>query len=403
MSFIDRRDENRPATGEVPFRLNEVFFSRTDARGVIAAANYLFRRVAGFEWEEMLGAPHKIIRHPDMPKAVFWLLWNTIQSGKPIGAYVKNRAKDGLYYWVFAVVMPCPGGYLSVRIKPSSTVFDLVKDEYATLLKAEQEQGGSPEESAKLLLSRLRELGFDSYASFASHALCEELIARDQGLENQPDATITKFRRLLDEAKTLKDETTGLVGDFATMRTIPNNMRVIASRLEPTGGPVSTLSKNYSSSSQETSDWFEKYVVGQDSNFSTIKDTIETCLFLECMARILTEAVSQLNAERRWLGKVDMAGERALLNTLRTDYVDLSASGQAQVTDEAERILKACKNMHRQMLGLSTTRVMCKIERARLASDGGALDDIITQLDMFQTRIVSRLNNISRHADAIYS
>ncbi len=104
MSFVERRDTYRPPTGEAPFKIDETFYSRTDERGVIKSGNFVFRRVADYSWDEMIGAPHKIIRHPDMPKAVFWLLWDTIKRGEAIGAYVKNLAKDGLYYWVFAVV-----------------------------------------------------------------------------------------------------------------------------------------------------------------------------------------------------------------------------------------------------------------------------------------------------------
>ena len=102
----ERREEPRPTKGEAPFGLGEVFFSRTDQRGVIKTGNYVFKRVSNYEWEELIGAPHKIIRHPDMPKAVFWLLWDAIAKGKPVGAYVKNRAKDGLHYWVYACVVP---------------------------------------------------------------------------------------------------------------------------------------------------------------------------------------------------------------------------------------------------------------------------------------------------------
>lgn len=82
MTFNDRRLNTRPAQGEAPFGLHEVFISRTDERGVIKAANYVFKRVTHYEWEELLGAPHKIIRHPDMPKGVFQLFWDTLKRGE---------------------------------------------------------------------------------------------------------------------------------------------------------------------------------------------------------------------------------------------------------------------------------------------------------------------------------
>ena len=117
----------KPRSGEVPFGFEELFYSRTDKRGVIQAGNDIFQRIAGFDWSEMLGAPHKIVRHPDTPRAVFRILWDALAKGYPMGAYVKNRTKSGDFYWVFAVVMPIEEGFLSLRMKPSSPTFDVVR------------------------------------------------------------------------------------------------------------------------------------------------------------------------------------------------------------------------------------------------------------------------------------
>ena len=80
---------------EVPFTFDELFFSRTDWRGVILAGNSVFQRVSLYRWDELIRKPHNVIRHPDMPKGVFWLLWDTIKNGEPIGAYVGSFAGGG--------------------------------------------------------------------------------------------------------------------------------------------------------------------------------------------------------------------------------------------------------------------------------------------------------------------
>jgi PAS domain S-box-containing protein len=80
--------------------------SKTDIKGRITYANKTFCDVAGYAEAELLGQPHSIIRHPDMPRAVFKLLWDTILDGREVFAYVKNLAKSGAYYWVFAHVTP---------------------------------------------------------------------------------------------------------------------------------------------------------------------------------------------------------------------------------------------------------------------------------------------------------
>ncbi len=401
MSYIEKRNEIRPATGEAPFSLDEVFFSRTDARGVIEAGNYVFRRVAGYDWAEILGAPHKIIRHPDMPRAVFWLLWDRIRRGEPIGAYVKNRARDGLYYWVYAVVAPAGDGYLSARIKPSSDLLALIEAEYAALRALELEQDISPEDSAKRLLARLKKLGFADYDKFAAHALSHEILSRDQGLSIAQDTKILGFRRILKAADRLQNETAALVDEFHAMRTIPHNMQVIASRLEPTGGPVSTLSKNYGAISREMSDWFEANVVGTGSTFATIHGTVNASMFLEGIARILHECEVQLNDERRQLGEVDLEGERRILSRQVADYVDKSRRGISRVREEADRIRRACDTMQRHVLGLSTTRVLCKIESGRTIGTGDALSDIISQLGTFQERINAKLERIASESQDI--
>ena len=99
--------------------------SETDAKGNVTFANDDFCKMAGYELDELLGQPHSIVRHPDMPKAAFKSLWETVQRGEIWTGYVKNSVKGGNgFYWVYATVYPfetCDGskGYLSCRRKPS--------------------------------------------------------------------------------------------------------------------------------------------------------------------------------------------------------------------------------------------------------------------------------------------
>ncbi|MEC7763620.1 MAG: PAS domain-containing protein [Pseudomonadota bacterium] len=401
MTFQEKRQEFRPTSGEAPFGLDEVFFSRTDARGVIESGNYVFRRVAHYEWDQLLGAPHKIIRHPDMPRAVFWLLWDTIKRGEPIGAYVKNQSQDGLYYWVYAVVMPNGSGYLSARVKPSSPLFHKIQTEYAAIREIERNDKIEPEDSARLLIDRLKDHGFANYAACAAHALATELTARDQGLNRPTDPRTDALSETLDHAEALRQETEGLIRDFNAMRTVPHNLRVIASRMEPTGGPISTLSKNYGIMSRDMFDWFEKHVLGEDSNFSSIKSSVVHTLLIQGLSRLLNACDQQLTFERRKLGNTDIERERDILRNLVISYKADSDAAIALVQEEARRILSACDTMERHVLGLSTTRVMCKIEGARLPKSGESLTDIIGQLKVFQDRISTRLDRIMRLGNEI--
>lgn len=112
---------------EVTFSENEELVSTTDKRGVITYANDVFCRVAGFTPDELIGKNHNIVRHPDMPKAAFADLWDLVAKGKSWRGAVKNRCKDGRYYWVDAFVTPIYEngelvGYQSVRSKLSNEV-----------------------------------------------------------------------------------------------------------------------------------------------------------------------------------------------------------------------------------------------------------------------------------------
>jgi PAS domain S-box-containing protein len=175
---------------ERPFDLEELFISTTDAKGVIRMSNKVFVRVSGYEGDELVGQAHNVVRHPHMPRAVFDLFWEFLGAGRMVAAYVKNLATDGAHYWVMAVAAPVPGGYISVRLKPTSDSFAAVQDIYADVLAVESAtEGGDPKRrkaaiaAGRLRLEqRLRDAGFGSYEAFMRAALATEVRARQAAL-----------------------------------------------------------------------------------------------------------------------------------------------------------------------------------------------------------------------------
>lgn len=120
-----------PITGkEVTFPDDEIIVSKTNLKGHITYANKLFLDISGYSEAEVLDKPHNIIRHPDMPRCIFKLLWDTISAGNEIFAYVINRCKNGDHYWVYAHVTPSKGesgkilGYHSNRRVPDRKILD---------------------------------------------------------------------------------------------------------------------------------------------------------------------------------------------------------------------------------------------------------------------------------------
>lgn len=185
---------------ERDFKLHELFFSTTDLNGKVQNGNEVFTRISGYSSEELRGKPHSIIRHPEMPRVVFRLLWRRIQAGTPIAAYVKNRAKDGLPYWVLAYVTPIPNSYLSVRFKPTTQFFQVVSNLYTELRRVEREIETQPgrtkdeaiEASHAMLVKALNGLGFPDYDSFIETALFAEFSSRRATLEAEGGAVHTK-------------------------------------------------------------------------------------------------------------------------------------------------------------------------------------------------------------------
>lgn len=178
------------------FAPQELFFSLTDDKGRIRYGNQVFTRVAGYSEEELLGQPHNIIRHPDVPRSVFRLLWDYLEAGKTIAAYVKNLAADGRYYWVLAAVTPCRDGYLSVRLNPSSPLFEAAQQAYADTLKVEtplEAEHGKPyaiQMSLEHLSGLIADAGFNSYDDFMRAALRAELTARAEFVESRATSSL---------------------------------------------------------------------------------------------------------------------------------------------------------------------------------------------------------------------
>ncbi len=159
-----------PPTGqERVMKQDDFIISKTDTKGRITYCNEIFMDMAMMTEAELLGKPHSIVRHPDMPKVVFKLLWEQVSAGKEIFAYVKNLSKDGSFYWVYANVTPSFDkndtiiGYYSVRIKPSNSALDIIKPLYQKLLEIENSQGLVASE--KYLQTVLKEKGV-SYDEF---------------------------------------------------------------------------------------------------------------------------------------------------------------------------------------------------------------------------------------------
>ena len=263
----------QPKNVEAKFNVDEIFFSSTDLKGIILSGNRVFFDVAKYEPEELIGSPHNIVRHPDMPKTIFKLLWDYIKGKKPIVAYVKNLAKDGSFYWVVALVLPIIGKdgkikkYLSIRVKPTSKYFEIIPALYKKLKEVENKYG--VDDAISYLSEELEKLGFDSYDDFMYSVLREEILSKAdvlkvksidiypkdefsraiyaifkfaKDIDNIYDEIYSKIGKLEEFGKILKEKSEYIFNLTDNIRLISLNSSVESFKLGSDGASFSVLS-----------------------------------------------------------------------------------------------------------------------------------------------------------------
>jgi PAS domain S-box-containing protein len=138
-----KKSQISPSGLERVLKEQDFIVSKTDLKGRITYGNRAFADYAGYTEAEFLGQAHNLVRHPDMPRAVFKLLWDRISQHQEVFAYVKNMAKDGSHYWVIANVTPSYDvagelvGYFSVRRRPNAKALPAVTALYKKMRELE--------------------------------------------------------------------------------------------------------------------------------------------------------------------------------------------------------------------------------------------------------------------------
>lgn len=158
-----------PNAREYQLRDNDFIISKTDPRGTITYCNRIFVEMSGYTAQELIGAPHSIVRHPDMPALAFKMAWELIHSGREFFGFVKNLRKDGAFYWVFAYITPDRNaqgdiiGFTSVRRKPSPHALAQIVPLYEQLRTLERSSGI---DAAHAELTRLLDTHHTHYDAF---------------------------------------------------------------------------------------------------------------------------------------------------------------------------------------------------------------------------------------------
>lgn len=384
------------------------------------AGNETFIRISGYSKEEMIGSPHNIIRHPDMPKVVFKLLWSQIQDKKPIVAYVKNMAIDGRYYWVLATVFPAKEKYISIRIKPSSPYFQLVQEVYKQML--EVEKTGGMEASGKLLYEILNSKNFTSYDAFMIAVLTEELKCKDKELEksNELLTTLTglkasgdadnpreyfqglcgtsqilgdcfgkifsKLDNFISLNAILREKSEFMLGLSRDIRILSLNAAVESARISGAGASLSVLAKEMGSYSKTSENEINKI----NDDIKSVAAELERVIFNVGAAKLQINMVTFFSIEllNRLAashapsddGMIEIKGNSAdLLETLEpfakeaTVLISVVKKGLSDLTNKLEQLDAMVRT-------LELIHVNGMIEAARVGEDGKGFVALFNQM-----------------------
>lgn len=393
-----KRTKITPQNRERAFNISELFFSTTDPKGIIKTCNDLFVRVSGFPSTELIARPHNIIRHPDMPRAVFKLLWDFLLSGRSIGAFVKNMAATGEYYWVFALAAPIDEGYLSVRLKPSSAFLPIVQGLYTELLELENSYGddwrSGMDAAYNELGNRLNKLGFNSYEAFMGEALREELVSRSKLMKAESSLTSTAQDRALSSLTsmvTLRDKLTATAKELHSfvfeLGLVAINASVQAAHLgneghtlAVIGGEVAEVSRNITAEVGNLRDYTSELSkkIGEASFALSM-----ACLQSEMSASFRQDKISNPRSDEEEIRDLGARSDD-LCKMLEELAAKSSASASQSLRSLAgtmKRFKSFCEFLTRILMTLQFAYVTGKTEASKVQHGEGfsvLLDDLIT-------------------------
>lgn len=372
-----------------------ILMSRTDQSGVIQAGNYLFEKLSGHEWDDLHEAPHKIIRHPEMPKGVFQILWDRIQAGKACGFFAKNLIKDGGHYWTYAFVSPLNDGYLSVQIKPSLDGVQTIAPLYEELVAAEETM--SPEQSRDMLLSRLADLGYASFDEYMSELAFDQLTARAQAIGAPINPVVQDMLNLRRQWKIIEGQCQTLADLRKLIVGTPINLRIQAKQLDARGGALGVIATNYTTLADDVSERMATFL----DKAEEMAGLLERGCFLNCMTEIQREFVRTLHDTKEPMAGIDSDVEIDLMEGQMSSISRQVQEVLVQIGEVFRVFRRTLTETERILSGLSVTRVMCKIENAYTPPDARtSIDGTVRMLQRFCDETAKSISDMRASVEA---
>jgi aerotaxis receptor len=384
-----------PIDAETPFAPHELFFSTTDEKGIIRSGNDVFVRVSGYEREQLVGRAHNVVRHPDMPRGVFQIFWDMLGEGTGVAAYVKNLAADGRYYWVMALVVPIDTGYLSVRLKPCSPLFDAARKIYAEVLEHEQavEDGDVANRKAAIAagVEKTKELlaaaGFSDYRTFMRAALITELSDQQEafaasthsaaggsadpraeralgtlsGASVHLDRLVCDLRQYASLAEEMTERSQFLLGLAGNIRLFSLNAVLTSARLGSQAAALGTVAQVLGRQSKEA----EPEIRALNKLLEESVDALGIMQFRIAASKLLTEMVFSY-LEKEGSDVSSNAAELADLANALSDGTDRLAEAMDRFYGGLAEIEGGAKHIDRLLSVVRALEINGRVEGARL-------------------------------------
>ncbi len=378
MSASDLIGTIMDASSETIFEDTSLLVSRTDTRGVILSANKAFQEVCAMPMSELINAPHKIIRHPDMPKGVFWFLWSRLLAQKPISAYVKNKTGEGNFYWVYATIAPLEGGFISMRIKPLADRVAKIEALYTELLDIEQKQNITPKESAAKLSEMLRRDGYSDFEDFMANSAATETANRLEVTDQPIDQRIKQQTFVLERWAQVKQECEKVSQAYVRLSTTSSNLQIQAAALNEKGRGMNEISKNFAILAKKINSELANLSFGA----TEVETTVRQVILLNSVGTLLSEADEIFKTES---GGNAHDNEKNIIAKQRRLYAERADDAMMDVSRQLDRFFQRSEDIKRSLIGLSVTRTMCAIENASINHQGdSSIPAIIEELSRFQ-------------------
>lgn len=379
---------------ETPFYPEELFFSRTNRKGQIQSGNTVFQRVSGFNWDELIGKPHNVVRHPDMPRGVFRLFWQQLEDSRPIGAYVKNKSKDGRYYWVYALAFPIADGFLSIRLKPTTSTLPIIIKEYASLCEVEREL--TPDQSRDHLLQRIKDLEYSSYQDFMSSSLIAELDERHLMLTGKSLNKMALLKNLSKLNKEVIKIPHQVLRIYKSIVLTPLNLEIAALKVGDRGRSVGVVASTYQKMIVE----IEREIVHFQKAASLVDREIRDSSFLIASEHLLSEITEFFKHEESDV--INTGDELRYLSDLKSTYETNSRDILKTVRRTISDFRILCQKLNGLIVGLEVIRLTGRMEIGRLESTHG-LDVMLNEMKVFQTNVNDNLRVLEVCANQIIS